>query len=67
MEAGRYITGNVAEANLSYDPEGTADDVTSWLRGKRYIYTLTLDLDQIYFSPEMTGWDDVTVAGSQIL
>jgi len=67
MEAGRYIAGNVAEANLSYDPEGTADDVTSWLRGKRYIYTLTLDLDQIYFSPEMTGWTDVTVAGSQIL
>ncbi|MBR1956755.1 MAG: fimbrillin family protein [Bacteroidales bacterium] len=68
MEAGRYITGNVAEANLSYEhPTDDTKDVTSWLRGKRYIYTLTLDLDQIYFSPEMTGWDDVTVAGSQIL
>ena len=67
MEAGRYITGNVAEANLSYDAIDDTKDVTSWLRGKRYIYTLTLDLDQIYFSPEMTGWTDVTVAGSQIL
>ena len=68
MASGAYIEGNVAEANLSYDhPSDDTKDVTSWLRGKRYIYTLTLDLDQIYFSPEMTGWTDVTVEGSQIL
>ena len=63
MVGGEYVTGNVAEANLSYDDVDNTKDVTSWLRGKRYIYTLVLDLDKIYFAPNMTDWVDVTVAG----
>lgn len=67
MAVGKYVTGNVAEANLSYDDADDTKDVTSWLRGKRYIYTLVLDLDKIYFAPNMTDWVDVTVAGEPLV
>jgi len=67
MAVGEYVTGNVAEANLSYDDVDDTKDVTSWLRGKRYIYTLVLDLDKIYFAPNMTDWVDVTVAGEPLV
>ena len=68
MAAGTWVQGNVSEANLSYD-DTTDDskDVTSWLRGKRYVYTLTLGLNEIYFAPNISNWDSVTVAGSQVL
>ena len=68
MAENEYIEGNVAEANLSYDDtEDDSNDVTSWLRGKRYIYTLTLGLDEIYFAPNISDWSDVTIPGDTIL
>ena len=67
MDTGKYIDGNVVEANLSYDVDDDTNDVTSWIRGKRYIYTLTIGLDEIYFAPIMDNWDDVTVPVSEIL
>ena len=66
MSASQYIENNVVTANLSYDDADDSKDVTSWLRGKRYIYTLTLDLDKIYFAPNMTGWTDVVVPASSL-
>ena len=66
MPAGKYIENNVVSANLSYDDADDSKDVTSWLRGKRYIYTLTLDLDKIYFAPNMAGWTDVEVPASSL-
>lgn len=67
MATGTWVEGNVSEANLSYDDTDDSKDVTSWLRGKRYVYTLTLGLDEIYFAPSISNWDNVTVAGSQVL
>ena len=66
MNPGEYIENNVVSANLSYDDADDSKDVTSWLRGKRYIYTLTLDLDKIYFAPNMAGWTDVEVPASSL-
>ena len=36
------------------------DNVPAWIRGKRYIYTVTVALDEIYFEPSVTEWDQVT-------
>ena len=35
--------------------------IESWQRGKRYIYTISVGLDEIYFDPIVTGWDPITV------
>ena len=67
MPEDTWVQGNVSEANLSYDDAVDSKDVTSWLRGKRYVYTLTLGLNEIYFAPSISNWDPVTVAGSQVL
>ena len=29
---------------------------TEWLPGKRYIYNMTFDFDEIYFAPEIIDW-----------
>ena len=39
----------------------TTEKVASWEMGKRYIYHLTFDLEQIYFAPTVTDWVDVNV------
>lgn len=41
--------------------ELATDNVSSWEMGKRYIYTIIIGLDKIYFSPEVVDWVDVTV------
>ena len=35
--------------------------VSDWVRGKRYIYTVSVALDEIYFEPTVTDWDEVVV------
>ena len=35
--------------------------VTDWIRGKRYIYTVTVALDEIYFEPTVTDWVEQVV------
>lgn len=63
MEKGKYIDNNEVEADLSTSSTG------EWLRGKRYIYTLTIALDKIYLEPKMTNWEsgdniDITIPDS---
>ena len=36
--------------------------VDEWLRGSRYTYTISVALDEIYFEPTVTDWDDVDPA-----
>lgn len=55
MATNVWIENNVVTANL------TTVGVPEWFRGKRYIYTLTIDLDEIYLSPEVVDWTDETV------
>lgn len=44
------------------DGEGNnANEIGAWEMGKRYIYTITIGLDKIYFSPEVVEWVDVNV------
>ena len=50
MNPGEYLTGNVATAQLS------TNTVSGWLRGKRYIYTLTIGRNEIKFSPKVETW-----------
>lgn len=38
-----------------------SNNIEKWEMGKRYIYTITIGLTKIYFSPEVEYWDDVTV------
>lgn len=37
------------------------DTVTEWKEGCRYLYTISVDLDEIYFEPSVTPWVDVNV------
>ena len=37
------------------------DTVTEWKEGCRYLYTISVDLDEIYFEPSVTNWVDVNV------
>ena len=37
------------------------DTVTEWKEGCRYLYTISVDLDEIYFEPSVTDWVDVDV------
>lgn len=50
-----YIT-TVNEVSLN-----SSASVNEWLRGKRYVYTLTLDLEEIRFAPNVEQWDEQTV------
>lgn len=35
--------------------------IESWQRGKRYIYTISVGLEEIYFDPQVTDWDEVSI------
>jgi len=49
------------ELVLNYEDSATSADIEAWEMGKRYTYTITIGLEKIYFSPEVTEWVDVTV------
>lgn len=49
------------ELNVLVDTASPANVVSSWEMGKRYIYHLAFDLEQIYFAPTVTDWVDVNV------
>jgi len=55
MKAGEYIN-TVSEVSLN-----SSALVKEWLRGKRYVYTLTLGLEEIRFAPKVESWDEQTV------
>ena len=55
MKTGEYIN-TVSEVSLN-----SSASVTEWLRGKRYVYTLTLGLEEIRFAPRVESWDEQTV------
>ena len=50
MEDGQYIN-TVSEVSLN-----SSASVKEWLRGKRYVYTLTLGLEEIRFAPKVEPW-----------
>ena len=55
MKAEEYITTvNAVSLNSSAS-------VNEWLRGKRYVYTLTLGLEEIRFAPKVEAWKNQTV------
>lgn len=60
MATGEYVKDNVVTTNLS------VAGCDTWLRGKRYVYTLTMDLDKIYFAPRIEDWVDSNVTGPTI-
>lgn len=52
------VTGN----SDGYFTDGTKV-IDKWEMGKRYTYTISIGLNNIiYFSPEVTNWDDITVS-----
>jgi len=55
MKADEYIT-TVSEVSLN-----SSATVNEWLRGKRYVYTLTLGLEEIRFAPKVEPWVEQTV------
>lgn len=55
MKAGEYIT-TVNEVSLN-----SSASVKEWLRGKRYVYTLILGLEEIRFAPKVEAWVEQTV------
>ena len=70
LEIRYYILGQgdvepleqVAKLNLaSQSAEGTAPHTGSWLMGKRYNYHITFGLNEIYFAPSITDWEDYQV------
>ena len=50
MAAGSYISGSASTIDI------ITSDVATWLRGKRYVYTLTLGLYEITFTPKVEAW-----------
>ena len=50
MTEGSYITGSVVTVDIA------TNDIATWLRGKRYVYTLTLGLYEITFTPKVEAW-----------
>lgn len=45
----------------------TSDNtVAEWQIGKRYTYTISIGLEEIYFDPKVTAWTDVTMADALI-
>ena len=52
----------VATLNLaSQSAVGTTNHTGSWLMGKRYNYHITFGLNEIYFAPSITDWEDYQV------
>lgn len=45
----------------SQSAEGTEPHTGSWLMGKRYNYHITFGLNEIYFAPSITDWEDYQV------
>lgn len=43
---------------------GTTTAHADWKMGKRYTYDITIGLDRIYFAPQVTDWEDITVTGT---
>jgi len=38
-----------------------SDVINTWVMGKKYIYTVTITLDEILFDPAVVDWADVTI------
>ena len=52
----------VAKLNLaSQSAVGAENHTGSWLMGKRYNYHITFGLNEIYFAPSITDWEDYQV------
>lgn len=49
-----------------YYTDKNGNGISEWEMGKRYIYTITIGLEKIYFSPEVAEWVDVEVSGLTI-
>lgn len=54
-------THTVALSTLTEN--GTVTTHADWKMGKCYIYNVTIGLDRIYFAPQVTDWEDITVTG----
>ena len=70
LEIKYYILGQggvepleqVAKLNLaSQSAVGAENHTGSWLMGKRYNYHITFGLNEIYFAPSITDWEDYDV------
>ena len=55
-------THTVALSTLTEN--GTTTAHADWKMGKCYIYNVTIGLDRIYFAPQVTDWEDITVTGT---
>ena len=44
--------------------DASSNVVNTWVMGTRYVYTISLDADVIYFAPEPANWEqtDITIA-----
>lgn len=45
---------------------GSSYNIVEWEKGKRYIYTIVIGLDKIYFNPKVYPWTDVTPSDIKI-
>ncbi|MBQ6939331.1 MAG: fimbrillin family protein [Muribaculaceae bacterium] len=46
--------------------DGSSNTISEWEQGKRYTYTLTFGLNEIYLAPQVDNWDDVTMSDINI-
>lgn len=56
----KWLT-QTAEFYLKGTTDTSNDEITGWEMGKWYHYTITFTLDEVYFAPSVTDWDDVHV------
>ena len=52
MGANEPAVGQIAEATLK------TTTVPTWMPGKRYTYTITIGLEEIYLDPAVASWED---------
>lgn len=51
--------GETDFVNQAADLSLSTNTVGRWEMGKRYIYTITVGVDKIFFSPEVENWDNI--------
>lgn len=52
-------SGELDFVNQTADLSLSTQTVDKWEMGKRYIYTITVGVDKIFFSPEVENWENI--------
>lgn len=64
MNSGEPVTQTYEKVLNTLTENGTATAHADWKMATRYTYNIIIGLDEIYFAPTVTDWEDITVTGT---